>query len=140
MTATVADGAWTVMAPKDLETGDYKVTAVQIIDEVSSAPVSIDFTIAAEPKPEPTEKPTEEPTEKPTASPKPSQAPSDSPEPSKAPVKPQGNNDDNDDDAPLAHTGPSEALPFIATGGALLVAVGAFLLFRRKNIKGHHGA
>lgn len=140
LTATVADGAWTVMVPKDLETGDYKVTAVQIIDEVSSAPVSIDFTIAAEPKPEPTEKPTEEPTEKPTASPKPSQAPSDSPEPSKAPVKPQGNNDDNDDDAPLANTGPNAALPFFATGGVLLVAGGAFLLFRRKNIKGHHGA
>ena len=168
LTATVADGAWTVMAPKDLETGDYKVTAVQIIDEVSSAPVSIDFTIAAEPKPEPTEEPTEKPTEepttapsedptkapsekpsedptkapseKPTASPKPSQAPSDSPEPSKAPVEPQGNNDDNDDDAPLANTGPNAALPFIATGGVLLVAGGAFLLFRRKNIKGHHGA
>ncbi|MFI8412189.1 Ig-like domain-containing protein [Paeniglutamicibacter gangotriensis] len=132
LTATAAGGAWTVMAPKDLETGDYKVTAVQVIDEVSSAPVSIDFTIAAEPKPEPTEKP--------TASPKPSQAPSDSPEPSKAPVKPQGNTDDNDDDASLANTGPNEALPFIATGGVLLVAGGAFLLFRRKNIKGHHGA
>ncbi|EMQ98265.1 Ig-like domain-containing protein [Paeniglutamicibacter gangotriensis] len=133
LTATVADGAWTVMAPKDLETGDHKVTAVQVIDEVSSAPVSIDFTIAAEPKPEPTEKP--------TASPKPSQAPSDSPEPSKAPVEPQGNNNnDDDDDAPLANTGPNAALPFIATGGVLLVAGGAFLLFRRKNIKGHHGA
>ncbi|MGB9033914.1 MAG: LPXTG cell wall anchor domain-containing protein, partial [Paeniglutamicibacter sp.] len=139
LTATVADGAWTVLVPADLKSGDHKVTAVQVIDEVASASASISFTLAAEPKPEPTEEPTAspEPSEAPTASPKPSQ----DPEPSKAPVAPQGNtNDDDNDSDPLANTGPNAALPFIATGGVLLVAGGAFLLFRRKNTKGHHGA
>ncbi|GAA1878402.1 hypothetical protein GCM10009715_26360 [Paeniglutamicibacter psychrophenolicus] len=139
LTATVADGAWTVLVPADLKSGDHKVTAVQVIDEVASASTSISFALAAEPKPEPTEEPTAspEPSEEPTASPKPSQEP----EPSKAPVVPQGNtNDDDSDSDPLANTGPNAALPFIATGGVLLVAGGAFLLFRRKNTNGHHGA
>lgn len=139
LTATVADGAWTVLVPADLKSGDHKVTAVQVIDEVASASTSITFTLAAEPKPEPTEEPTAspEPSEAPTASPKPSQ----DPEPSKAPVAPQGNtNDDDNGSDPLANTGPNAALPFIATGGVLLVAGGAFLLFRRKNTNGHHGA
>ncbi|OIH83801.1 hypothetical protein BLJ79_13945 [Arthrobacter sp. UCD-GKA] len=139
LTATVANDVWTVLVPADLKSGDHKVTAVQVIDEVASASASISFTLAAEPKPEPTEEPTAspEPSEAPTASPKPSQ----DPEPSKAPVAPQGNtNDDDNDSDPLANTGPNAALPFIATGGVLLVAGGAFLLFRRKNTKGHHGA
>ncbi|WP_181578291.1 Ig-like domain-containing protein [Arthrobacter sp. AQ5-05] len=129
LTATVADGAWTVLVPADLKPGNHKVTAVQVIDEVASASTSISFTLAAEPKPEPSEAP--------TSSPKPSQ----DPEPSKAPVAPQGNsNDDDNDSDPLANTGPNAALPFIATGGVLLVAGGAFMLFRRKNTNGHHGA
>ncbi|NKG22340.1 Ig-like domain-containing protein [Paeniglutamicibacter terrestris] len=163
LTAEVANGAWTVMVPSDLGEGDHKVTAVQVIDEATSAAVSITFNVAAEPKPEPTEEPTTspEPTEEPTTSPEPSEEPTTSPEPSeqpttspepseqpttspeptqeptKAPVEPQGNTNNNGDKDPLANTGPNVALPFIATGGALLVAAGAFLLFRRK---GSHGA
>ena len=133
LTAEVANGAWTVMVPSDLGEGDHKVTAVQMIDEATSAAVSITFNVAAEPKPEPTEEPTTspEPSEQPTTSPEPTQ------EPTKAPVEPQGNTNNNGDKDPLANTGPNVALPFIATGGALLVAAGAFLLFRRK---GSHGA
>ncbi|MET0871341.1 MAG: LPXTG cell wall anchor domain-containing protein, partial [Paeniglutamicibacter terrestris] len=93
--------------------------------------------------PEPSEQPTTspEPSEQPTTSPEPSEQPTTSPEPTqeptKAPVEPQGNTNNNGDKDPLANTGPNVALPFIATGGALLVAAGAFLLFRRK---GSHGA
>ncbi|MFL4472471.1 Ig-like domain-containing protein [Paeniglutamicibacter sp. MACA_103] len=139
LAAVVVNGAWTVLAPENLESGDHKITAVQVIDGVSSAATSSTFTIAAEPKPEPTEEPTAspEPTEAPTTSPQPTQ----NPEPSKAPVVPQGDiNGGDSDNGGLANTGPNAALPIIATGGALMVAGGLFMLLRRKNAKGHHGA
>ncbi|MDO5744591.1 MAG: LPXTG cell wall anchor domain-containing protein, partial [Micrococcaceae bacterium] len=91
---------------------------------------------------EPTTEPTKpsEPTES-TPEPTKSTQPSQETEPSKAPVVPQENdNNDNGDNDGLAETGPNAALPFIATGGVLLVAGGAFMLFRRKNTKGHYGA
>lgn len=114
LTATVADGAWTILVPEGLTSGDHTVTAVQVIDGVSSPAVSIDFTIAAAPKPKP--KPTQDP------------------EPSKAPVVPLGNgNIDDGGSGALANTGPNSALPFIATGGALMVAGGLFMLIRRKD-------
>jgi LPXTG-motif cell wall-anchored protein len=131
--AVVVNGAWTVMVPEDLEAGDHKVTAVQVIDGVASAAISNTFTVAAAPKPEPTEEPTEEP----TASPEPTQ---DS-EPSKAPVVPQGEiNGDDSGNGGLANTGANAVLPIIAAGGALMVAGGLFMLLRRKNNSGLHSA
>ncbi|MCV9994379.1 LPXTG cell wall anchor domain-containing protein [Paeniglutamicibacter sp. ZC-3] len=130
--AVVVNGAWTVMVPEDLEAGDHKVTAVQVIDGVASAAISKTFTVAAAPKPEPTEEP--------TASPEPTQ---DS-EPSKAPVVPQGeingNNSGNGGNGGLANTGANAVLPIIAAGGALMVAGGFFMLLRRKNNSGLHSA
>ncbi len=119
LTAIVTNGAWTVLVPENLEAGDHDVSAVQVIDEVVSAAVAMTFKIAGAPKPEPTE----------------------NPEPSKAPVVPQGNiNGGDSDNGGLANTGANAVLPFIATGGALMVAGGLFMLLRRKNITGHHGA
>ncbi|GAA3322716.1 LPXTG cell wall anchor domain-containing protein [Paeniglutamicibacter sulfureus] len=130
--AVVVNGAWTVMVPEDLEAGDHKVTAVQVIDGVASAAISNTFTVAAAPKPEPTEEP--------TASPEPTQ---DS-EPSKAPVVPQGeingNDSGNGGNGGLANTGANAVLPIIAAGGALMVAGGFFMLLRRKNNSGLHSA
>ena len=130
--AVVVNGAWTVMVPEDLEVGDHKVTAVQVIDGVASAAISKTFTVAAAPKPEPTEEP--------TASPEPTQ----DPEPSKAPVVPQGeingNDSGNGGNGGLANTGANAVLPIIAAGGALMVAGGFFMLLRRKNNSGLHSA
>nr|WP_254455936.1 Ig-like domain-containing protein [Paeniglutamicibacter quisquiliarum] len=136
LAAVVVNGAWTVLAPENLEAGEHKVTAVQVIDGVSSAATSSTFTIAAEPKPEPTEGPTDEPTEAPTASPEPTQ----DPEPSKAPVVPQGDiNGDDGGSGGLANTGANAALPVIATGGALMVLGCLFMLLRRRGA-GHYSA
>jgi LPXTG-motif cell wall-anchored protein len=117
LTAVVANGAWTVLVPENLHAGDHNVSAVQVIDEVASAATSITFRIAEAAK----------------------QPPTRAPEPSKAPVVPQGSFNGDDSDG-LANTGANDALPFVATGGALMIAGGLLMLFRRKNTTRQHGA
>lgn len=114
LTAVVANGAWTVLVPEGLRTGDHKVSAVQVIDDVASAATSITFKIAGVVR----------------------QPHTQAPEPSTAPVVQQGNpRDDDNDNGSLVSTGPNGALPFIASFGALMVVGGLFMLLRRKGAK-----
>lgn len=136
----VENGEWRIPLAAQIPAGSYELVAIQTLDGVASAPVTITFTVTepapttpADPAPsEPADPAPTEPVEPaPTdpAEPEPSEAPAD-PEPTPTPV-PTGAPKPTDDGDALVPTGGDPSLS-LALGGSLLVAAGASLVIARR--------
>lgn len=116
--AEVVDGKWTVKFDAALQPGSYTASATQSISGVTSAPVSLAFSVLVEPAPEPTTPPAPEPT---------------------TPPAPGGGGGNGGGDGGLATTGSDMIVPLSASAGAVVLLAGGIVLLtvrRRKLIEG----